>query len=89
MGDGDIHINVLIPGHDNKDLFDRVSTLVHPFVMDFIRKSKGSIAAEHGIGGENQLYLPYSKSKEMIDVMKMIKHGMDPNGIMNPYKLFL
>ena len=88
MGDGDIHINVAVRGFENKELFERVSKVVHPFVMDYIRRGKGSIAAEHGIGGENQQYLSYSKSEESLELIRMIKQGLDPNGIMNPYKLF-
>ena len=55
--------------------------------MDFVKQVKGSISAEHGIGFQKQSFLEYSKSKQMIDYMKRIKHVFDPNGIMNPYKV--
>ena len=88
MGDGDIHVNIAIPGYDNPDLLQRLNTAVFPFLMDWIKQSKGSVGAEHGIGVIGSKYLNYTKSDESINVMKMIKKGMDPNGIMNPYKLF-
>lgn len=31
--------------------------------------------------------LHYSKTKEMISVMKSIKNVLDPKGILNPYKV--
>ena len=56
--------------------------------MDFVRERKGSVGAEHGMGVFNPPYLSYSKSDTMIKVMKNIKRDMDPNGIMNPFKIF-
>ena len=88
IADGDVHLNIAIPGFDKPDLMKRLNTNVWPFVMDWIKQSKGSVGAEHGMGVVNQPYLDHSKSPEMIEVMKMIKKGMDPNGIMNPYKVF-
>lgn len=55
--------------------------------MDYTCKAKGSVSAEHGIGLQKPGYLKYSKSKEMIDVMKTIKNSLDPKGILNPYKV--
>jgi FAD/FMN-containing dehydrogenase len=48
---------------------------------------KGSISAEHGVGVMKPNHLHYSKSPEMIAVMQAIKRTLDPNGIMNPYKV--
>ena len=55
--------------------------------MEFVKESKGSISAEHGVGITKQKYLGYSKSEEMISVMRQIKGVLDPSGIMNPYKV--
>ena len=41
---------------------------------------------EHGLGLMKANYLGYSKSKPMIEMMRMLKKSIDPNGIMNPYK---
>ena len=62
MGDGDIHINVAFPGYDNHDLLKRLNASVWPFVMNFVKTSKGSIGAEHGMGVVNPEYLNYTKS---------------------------
>jgi FAD/FMN-containing dehydrogenase len=55
--------------------------------MDYTQKARGSVSAEHGIGLQKPAYLKYSKTPEMINVMKTIKHALDPKGILNPYKV--
>lgn len=45
-----MHISVSIPGYENIDLKDKVSNVVEPFIMDFVKNAKGSVSAEHGIG---------------------------------------
>ena len=84
-----MHVGIMTPGYDNIDLLNRLNELVDPFFNAFIRDNGGSISAEHGIGLEKAKYLNYSKTNEMIDVMRQIKNVFDPNGIMNPYKIFV
>jgi len=40
------------------------------------------------MGLEKTKYLSYSKTNEMIEVMRQVKNVFDPHGIMNPYKIF-
>jgi FAD/FMN-containing dehydrogenase len=69
IGDGNLHLNISAPGYDSPDLQEKLTSLVEPFVMSFVRENKGSISAEHGIGQQKAGYLSYSKSKPMIDYM--------------------
>lgn len=62
VGDGNLHLNVVLPGYEDKDLQTRVSGLVEPFVMNYVREVGGSVSAEHGIGRQKPQYLHYSKS---------------------------
>ncbi len=87
IGDGNVHLNVCIPGYDNADLQDRLSAVVDTYVFDYVRRVRGSVSAEHGVGLQKAQYLNYSKSNQMIKYMKEIKRVFDPNGIMNPYKV--
>ena len=48
----------------------------------------GSISAEHGIGLEKKAYLSFSRSEAEINLMRKIKKTLDPNGILNPGKIF-
>ena len=46
------------------------------------------MAAEHGVGLLKKDYLHYSRSALEIDIMRQIKKVFDPQGIMNPGKIF-
>ncbi|WP_312234528.1 FAD-linked oxidase C-terminal domain-containing protein, partial [Stutzerimonas nitrititolerans] len=58
-------------------------------VFETVEKYNGSISAEHGVGMTKRDYLAYSRSEPEIAYMKAIKAAFDPNGIMNPGKIFL
>lgn len=48
----------------------------------------GSISAEHGIGTVKKEFLHHSRGPEEIALMKRLKVALDPNGILNPGKVF-
>jgi FAD/FMN-containing dehydrogenase len=50
-------------------------------------KHDGSITAEHGVGVSKVNYMNQAKSKVQLKLMRTIKNAIDPNGIMNPYKV--
>jgi FAD/FMN-containing dehydrogenase len=87
VGDGNLHLNVVLPGYGDKNLQERVKRVIEPFVMDYVRKVSGSVSAEHGIGQQKPGFLHYSKSESMISTMGLIKTALDPNHILNPYKM--
>ena len=78
LADGNLHLTVVCPGFEDTSLQERLYKVVDPFVMEFVRDAKGSISAEHGVGITKQKYLGYSKSEEMISVMRQIKGVLDP-----------
>ncbi len=49
----------------------------------------GTISGEHGIGYVKAPYLSYAIDKPTLEVMKAIKNVFDPNGILNPGKMFV
>lgn len=53
----------------------------------FIVKNNGSITAEHGVGVSKVNYMNRAKSPVQLALMRTIKNAIDPNGIMNPYKV--
>ncbi|AQA18959.1 FAD-binding oxidoreductase [Halioglobus japonicus] len=78
LGDGNIHLVVgNIPDHK----------AVEEVVYGELRNLGGSISAEHGIGLEKRDYLAYSKGEIEIDLMRTLKHALDPKGILNPGKV--
>jgi FAD/FMN-containing dehydrogenase len=68
-------------------LMQAVRACLEPFVYEWTRARRGSISAEHGIGQLKRNALHYSATNEAMDLMRKIKHLMDPNGIMNPGKV--
>ncbi len=88
IGDGNLHLNILKPANLTKDEFFEKCQVVNKFVFDTVKKYKGSISAEHGVGMTKKPYLTYSRSPAEIDYMKAIKAAFDPNGIINPGKIF-
>jgi glycolate oxidase len=85
-GDGNIHVNIMVKRDDvaererarvaERELFERVVAL------------EGSISGEHGIGFAKASYLGIELSDVEIALMKRIKRAFDPNGILNPGKIF-
>lgn len=88
LGDGNIHFNVSQPVGMDKDAFlacwDEMAEVVHAIV----RRYEGSIAAEHGIGRLKRDLLPTVRSPLDIELMRGIKRVFDPNGILNPGRIF-
>ncbi|KAJ2478424.1 D-lactate ferricytochrome c oxidoreductase [Coemansia sp. RSA 2131] len=82
IGDSNLHLNVVAGKFE-----DQVTRIFEPFVYEWVASHRGSISAEHGVGLMKRDYLGYSKTPEMIDYMKRIKHMFDPSGILNPYKV--
>ena len=85
-GDGNIHVNLMVNKDDpqeraraaqaERELFERVVSL------------EGSISGEHGIGFAKARYLAIELSADEIALMKRLKTAFDPNGILNPGKIF-
>lgn len=81
-GDGNLHIDVAISGYT-----EELASQLEPFIFEYVSKLNGSISAEHGIGLQKKKYLHLSKDESVIELMRGIKQFMDPNGILNPYKV--
>lgn len=88
-GDGNLHIR-LIKGDlsdeqwDGKYMRDAISEL-----FTLCKNLKGTISGEHGIGWVQKGYTPLVFSGKEIEIQKNIKKVFDPNGILNPDKMFI
>lgn len=88
VGDGNLHINILKPEKLTKEIFVNECRKVDALVFETVSKYKGSISAEHGVGLTKKSFLSYTRSQNEIDIMKGIKSIFDPDGILNPGKIF-
>ena len=88
IGDGNLHLNILKPENLQIEEFKARCNDVSTAIFDAIKTLGGSVSAEHGVGTLKAPYLGYSKSDSEIDAMRAIKAIFDPDGILNPGKVF-
>ncbi len=85
-GDGNIHCNIMY----NKT--DKAETKKAEKAVDELFEATlslgGSITGEHGVGITKMKYLPHEIGSTQIALMKGIKQVFDPQGILNPGKIF-
>jgi FAD/FMN-containing dehydrogenase len=88
IGDGNLHINVLKPDDTSDAEFVSQCETVTKLLAESLQRHGGSISAEHGIGLVKKPYLSSTRSAAEIDLMRGIRRVLDPDGLMNPGKLF-
>lgn len=85
-GDGNIHVNFVVD-RDDPDAIARARKCVAETFQLSVDLG-GTISGEHGIGYVKSQYLHYAVDKPTLEIMKGIKKVFDPNGILNPGKMF-
>lgn len=86
-GDGNIHVNFVVD-RDSPDEIARARQCVsETFALSV--ELGGTISGEHGIGYVKSQYMHYAIDRPTLEIMKGIKKVFDPNGILNPGKMFV
>ncbi|KAF8819650.1 putative D-2-hydroxyglutarate dehydrogenase, mitochondrial [Cardiosporidium cionae] len=85
VGDCNLHLNVLVKDTNS---CPQVENLLESWVYEYVCAAGGSISAEHGMGVVKADKILMAKNNDYLNVLKNVKATFDPNGIMNPYKVF-
>lgn len=86
MGDGNLHPTFLTDER-NKEEMQRVEEAFREIFDEAIRLG-GTITGEHGIGLAKKSFLPKFAGDAQMRVMRELRRALDPNGILNPGKMF-
>jgi len=85
-GDGNLHPTCPTDARDREEM-ERVEKAFEEIFAKAIELG-GTITGEHGVGAMKAPYLEWKLGKAGIEAMKAVKQALDPNGIMNPGKIF-
>jgi glycolate oxidase len=86
-GDGNLHVNIIKAGMSDADWKDRLKDGIIE-IFELTTNLGGTISGEHGIGLVQKEFMPIKYSEISLNLMRGIKQVFDPNGIMNPGKIF-
>ncbi len=85
-GDGNLHplipYDASVPGET-----DRVLRASEEMLAACVAAG-GTLSGEHGIGIEKNNYMPWIFSQADLDAQSRLKTACDPEGLMNPFKVF-
>ena len=86
VGDGNFHASVLVMMDDPREVAQTKAFMER--VAQRALAMEGTCTGEHGIGEAKKQFLVAEHGDVAISAMRAIKQALDPQGIMNPGKIF-
>lgn len=86
-GDGNLHVNI-IKGDLTDDQWNNELPIAIRELFKEVVLMGGTLSGEHGIGLVQKQYMDIPFQPVSLDIMRSIKKVFDPNGILNPEKIF-
>jgi glycolate oxidase len=83
-GDGNLHVNFLWTDPDDAPRVEQGLDRLFRAVVGM----RGTLTGEHGIGTSKADYLALEQSAELIALQRRLKATFDPEGLLNPGKIF-
>jgi len=87
-GDGNLHVNIIKENLSDEQWQNEIPNKAIPEIFKLCVTLGGTISGEHGIGLVQKNYMPIAFTPHLLQLQKEIKKVFDPNGIMNPGKMF-
>jgi glycolate dehydrogenase FAD-linked subunit len=82
LGDGNLH-----PGFAVDPVSERARSIRRDLML-LTKRLGGTISAEHGVGSLKASFLPLEHGEVGVSVLEAFKRRCDPDGILNPGKLY-
>ena len=86
-GDGNIHVNVMVDGSNEKQLEDGHKAIEE--IFELVVEMGGTLSGEHGIGTSKAPFMNIAFNDVELALFRDIKKAFDPNNILNPGKMGL
>lgn len=83
-GDGNIHLNLTASALEKRD---RAEASLRPLIRKVLDLG-GTMSGEHGVGIAKQPFITMELSARSIELQRGVKALFDPNGVLNPGKIF-
>lgn len=87
IGDGNLHVNVMREQISEADWNTKINEGIGE-IFKLTVSLGGTLSGEHGIGIAKRDYMSIAMREANITIMRGIKKAFDPNGILNPGKIF-
>ncbi|MBW8780492.1 MAG: FAD-binding protein [Verrucomicrobia bacterium] len=86
FGDGNLHPTILTDERDTAEMH-RVE-LAFADIVDETLKRGGTLTGEHGVGLAKKAFLRRQLGDASYDLLRLVKRALDPDGLLNPGKIF-
>jgi glycolate oxidase len=87
LGDGNLHVNILKENISDERWENEIPKGIGE-IFKLTVSLGGTLSGEHGIGIAKRPYMSIAMSEVNLNLMRGIKKVFDPNGILNPGKIF-
>ncbi|WQX72961.1 glycolate oxidase subunit GlcD [Helicobacter pylori] len=85
-GDGNVHVNIML--EDPKRDLEKGHQAMEEIFQAAI-SLEGTLSGEHGIGLSKAKFMPLAFNASEMELFRNIKKALDPNNILNPFKMGL
>jgi D-lactate dehydrogenase (cytochrome) len=85
-GDGNLHYEILVDP-DDPEMVER-GEAVYAEIVEQAIEMDGTATGEHGVGLGKREFLEREHGADAVRAMRSIKDALDPNGTLNPGKIF-